>query len=89
MVLPCGHSICKNCLYSLTSPECPTCRDKFQPFSIGSFPCNFALMDVLPTIVGTEAQIKEHNNVNNLPVQSEYLQKSNTIVGKEVSIIQS
>ena len=46
MIIPCGHSICKNCLYSLHNPECPSCRQKFYA-SISTFKCNYAVMEIV------------------------------------------
>lgn len=77
MVLPCGHSICKNCLYSLAKKACPVCRSPFQSCP-SKFPCNYALMEQLSISTG---QLRAANHT------AGYILAKHSVVTRQVSLI--
>lgn len=44
MALPCGHTVCKQCISLMPVNTCPSCRAPFKPQNIAP---NFTLQDIL------------------------------------------
>lgn len=44
MVIPCGHSLCKNCLVSMPKSECPYDRVKFDKSKCQK---NYEILEIL------------------------------------------
>lgn len=49
LVLPCGHTYCRQCILSLARDRivgCPTCRRNYYSLNVDKLPKNFAILSL-------------------------------------------
>nr|XP_045614357.1 tripartite motif-containing protein 65-like isoform X2 [Procambarus clarkii] len=64
LVLPCGHTFCRSCLFNLhSSPDflCPTCRRDHSHLEMDKVPLCFSLLGLSATYMGSQREMcREH-----------------------------